>query len=312
MTVTTIQLENDAVSPARIPDVLVRVFDLTGDFVTSATTNSSGEAVFDLPDDDYDLYFFKRNVSLLNSQPQRITVDSGDPDTPPNTFLVLAHETVMPESTDPLRCRISGTVLGGNGLPTKELQLTFGMCPEVAVLGGNVIAPQPTINARSDDEGYFEFDLLRGMRYRGFFPQLEKLFDREPPEVRCIIPDLPALALQDLLFPVPVDAAFSVATLSLTAGALPPDESVEATITYSDGSVNQDGIRPTPPWFTSISAVSSNDAVVTVEFQVDKLVITPVAAGTADITIVRTISPTYITYDPTPAFVTDVLTVTVA
>ncbi len=311
MTITTIILDNDDVMSTPIQGVIVRVFTTTGTFTTSGTTDSSGVVVFDLPDADYDLTFFKQAVSPVAGQPQRVTVSSADPDDPPNTFLVKAHVTDMPEAEDPTVCRISGYVRGLNGKPTKELRIAFGMCPDTAVLDGFIIAPQSTLEVHPDEDGYFEFDLLRGMKYTAYFPQLESLFENEPASVLVVVPDLPALLIKDLLFPVPVIVDFTSQTISLTAGAQPADESIGVTITYSDGSINRDGIRPLPPWFTNVSIVNSNPNVASVEFQVDKLVITPLAAGTTTATFTRYISKKYLIYDPAPSFEPDSILVTV-
>lgn len=310
MTLSTIILESDDVVPVRISGLVVRVFTTVGVFTTSGTTDVDGEVVFDLPDADYDLTFFKIGVSLLDGMPQRITVDAADTDTPPNTFKVLAHVSTLPESVDPMLCRISGLILGANGLGSKDIRLALGMCPEIAVLEGIVISPQDIVDVRPDDDGYYEFNLLRKMHYRVYFPQLNDLFKIEPAMVYGIVPDLPAISLTDFLFPIPVNAEFDPLVLSLVAGA-EPDDSVECTITYSDGSVNTDGVRPVPPTFTNVKAVSSDETIADAAFQVDKVVITPKAAGVVNVTIERVVSDQYIIYDPLPLFTTQTLVVTV-
>lgn len=310
MTTTTINLKSDAVSPAAIPGLTVRVFTTSGVFVTSGVTNSSGQLILDLPDADYDLMFFKSGVSLINGMPQRITVSASDPDSPPNTFQVNGHVYTLPESVDPILCRISGSMRGADGRFSKDIRLAIGMSPEIAVLSGFIISPQDIVDERPDENGYYEFDLLRGMKYNVYFPQLNSLFGQEPPMVLGIAPDQAAVSLTDFLLPVPVNAVFGGPTLSLVAGT-PPNDSITCSITYSDGSVNHDGIRPVPPYFTSVKAVSSNDLVASAIFQVDRVCITPVAPGTVTITIVRTISPNYLIYDPVPVFTTQTLTVTV-
>jgi len=310
MTMTTIILESDDIVPVLISGVIVRVFSTVGVFVTSGTTNVDGEVVFDFPDADYDLLFFKLSVSPNSGMPQRITVNAADTDDPPNTFKVIAHITSQPESVDPMLCRISGTIRGANGTGSKDIRLNLGMCPELAILEGIVIAPQDIVEVRPDNNGYYEFDLLRKMRYRVYFPQLNDLFRIEPAMVYGIVPDLPAISLTDFLFPVPVNAEFESLVLALTAGD-EPDDSIECEITYSDGSVNLDGRRPVPPTFTNVKAISSDEDIADVVFQVDKVCITPKAAGVVNITIERIVSDQYITYDPLPAFVTQTLVVTV-
>jgi hypothetical protein len=310
MTIATVILESDDVSPVRISGVIVRMYSTGGTFVMAVTTDVTGTSVFDVPDADYDLTFYKVGVSPLDGNLQRITVDAGDTDNPPNTYLVRSHITSAPESPDPMLCRVSGYVRGLNGRPSKDLRIAFGMCPDVAVLDGVIIAPQSTFEVAPDANGFFEFDLLRGVKYSAFLSHLETIFEQEPAQLLVIVPDLPALPIKDLLFPVPVFADFDVNAITLNAGD-EPDDSIEVVITYSDGSINHDGIRPVPPRFTTVSAVSSDMLVATVVLQVDKIAITPVAPGTTTITIDRVISQKYITYDPVPTFVTESVLVTV-
>lgn len=311
MTLTTVILKSDDIVPVLINGVIVRIFSTLGVFVTSATTNGSGEVIVDLPDADYDLLFFKSGVSILAGMPLRITVSASDTDTPPNTFLVLAHITALPESPDPLLCRISGSIRGSDGNNTKDIRLSLGMCPEIAVLSGIVIAPQEIIDVRPDDTGYYEFNLLRSTKYRVYFPQLVTLFNVEPAMVLGITPDLPALPLTDFLLPVPISAIFGTLTLSILLTS-EPDSSVSCTITYSDGSINDDGLRPVPPFFTSVQAISDDGNIALAVFSVDKLIISPKGIGTCNVTVTRQISTTLIVYDPVPTFTTQTLVVTVS
>mgnify|MGYP003417568083 CR=1 FL=1 len=310
MTQTTIILESDDTVPVLISGLIVRVFSTVGVFVTSGTTNGSGQAVFDLPDADYDLLFFKSGVSLLDGMPQRITVDAADTDNPPNTFKVKGHISTLPESPDPMLCRISGTILGADGRRSRDIRFNLEMCPEIAILSNYIISPQDIVEIRPDNDGYYEFNLLRKMRYTIYLPQLNELFRIEPAMVYGLVPDLPAIALKDFLFPVPVNATFGSLVLALSANGV-IDDSIECEITYSDGSVNSNGRRPVPPVFTNVVARSSDDDVADVTFQTDKIAITPKAAGTANITIERVMSDQYLIYDPLPVFVTQTLVVTV-
>jgi len=310
MTLTTVILESDDIVPVLINGLIVRVFSTLGVFVTSGTTDSGGEVIFDLPDADYDLLFFKAGVSILAGMPLRITVSAADLDTPPNTFLVLSHITSLPESPDPLLCRISGFIRGADGGMTKDIRLSLGTTPEIAVLSGIVISPQHIIDIRPDSTGYYEFDLLRKMKYRVYFPQLITLFNVEPAMVLGITPNLPSLPLTDFLFPVPISAVFGALTLAIALTS-EPDSSISCTITYSDGSINDNGIRQTPPFFTSVQALSDNDNVATAAFSVDKLIISPKGIGTCNVVVTREISTTLIIYDPLPAFATQTLVVTV-
>lgn len=305
MTVTTIILESDDAVPVLIESLSVRVFDTGGVFVTSGNTDVDGEAIFDLPDADYDLYFYKQGVSINAGMPERITVDAADPDVPPNTYKVIAHITSLPESVDPLLCTVSGYIRGADGLPTLDGKLTISPTLETGVIGGAIISPQNLVHVHPDGDGYYEFQLMRNVCYNVYFHFLQSLLGVTPPELDVSqVPDLPAISIADLLFPVAVLAEFDPETLALTAGD-PQDESVTYSVTYSDGSERE--------WGTALCIVNmtnDNEDAVSVERQDGKVLVTPLAAGVANITFVRVVSPT-IYYSPVPDFVTGTLVVTV-
>ena len=305
MTVTTIILESDDAVPVLIETLSVRVFNTGGVFVTSGNTDVDGEAIFDLPDADYDLYFYKQGVSINGGMPQRITVDAADTDVPPNTFKVIAHVTSMPESVDPLLCTVSGYIRGVNGLPTLDGKLTISPTLETGVIGGDIISPQNLVHIHPDATGYYEFQLLREVCYNVYFHFLQSLLGATPPELDpSQVPDLPAISIADLLFPVAVLGVFDPETLALTAGD-DPDESVTYAITYSDGSVREFGTA-----LCTTTMTNDNEDAVSVERVGDKVIVTPIAAGVANITFVRVVSAT-IYYSPVPDFVTETLVVTV-
>lgn len=312
MTIAAVILESDDPAPVLIEGLTVRFFDTLGVFVTSAVTDATGTATVDLPDADYDLTFFKQGVSINAGMPQRITIDAADLDVPPNTYKVIAHIATLPEATDPLQICISGSIMDAAGNPTKDGYLVLQPCVETGVLSTKVLTPQSQLRVDPDENGEYKFFLLRGLRYRAIFYMIEQLFQKEPPELEVIAPDLPALSLHDLLFPVPINATFTPNTLALTAGD-PEDDSIGYEVTYSDGSVNTGGQRPDSPPHTAISASSDDEAVATVALQTGGTVlVTPVAAGTANITIVRTVTTKNFVYDPVPIFTTGTLVVTVS
>ena len=304
MTLAKVIIENDDPSPALVESLTVRFFDTGGTFVTSGVSDVNGEVDVDLPDADYNLYFFKQGVSINAGMPLLITIDSGDTDVPPNTFKVIVHVASLPEAIDPLQCRISGFIKGADGEPTRDGRITAEPTLETGVLGGNIIAPQHSASFAPDKDGHYEFNLLRNVDYCIYFHMLETLLRSEPPVMEVKVPDLPAMGIANLLFPVPVNAAFSVNVLALVAGN-PDDDSIEVAVSYSDGSVRTSGTL-----IATVSSVSDDEDVAFVELLTGKVLITPVAAGTANITITRTVVST-IYYDPIPTFITETLVVTV-
>lgn len=308
MTVTTIILESDDPAPVLIDGVTVRLFDTLGAFVTSGVSDGAGEVVVDVPDADYDLYFFKSGVSVLDGMPQRITVDAADTDVPPNTFKVLAHVHTLPEAADPALCRISGDLRGADGLASRDGRLVFVPCIQAGYVAGDLLSPKNFFPTSPDEDGHYEFELIRGMEYRAYFTHVNDItgITKEPFEMAVIVPDLPAIHIKDLLFPLPIGSTFAPNTLALTAGD-DPDESVVLAVTYSDGSDRVDN----PPQGTQFTLSNDNEAVATAERVGSKIIVTPLAAGVANITVERILSTENLIFDPTPAFTTDTLEVTV-
>lgn len=303
-TPVTLEMRNDDGAATPVDDVVVFFYDDTFTFVTTATTDAMGQVQVLLEDGEHDVMFFKRGVSIVDGQPVRISVAAADTDDPPNTWRVLAHVTTRPESPDPARCRISGYVRGVDGTATRDAKLVITPAIEVAVVGsGDIVAPSSQLHLVPNADGYLEFDLLRGLTYRAYVYALEGLFGHEPPVLVLTVPNAAALDLVDLLFPVPVTATFEDTTAALSAGA--PDIILAATLTYSDGST-----RSTPPLWTALAAVSSDELVVTATLVSGAVRLTPRAPGAAVVTIERTFTGR-LPYMQPPTFTTATLVVTV-
>lgn len=309
MTVTTIILESDDVVPVLVELLTVRLFDTGGSFITSGVTDIAGEVIVDVPDADYDLYFFKSGVSILDGMPQRITVDAGDVDIPPNTFKVLAHIAALPEAVDPGLCRVSGDLVGSGGQSSIDGRLVFSLCKQAGYILGDLLAPQSALNKAPDAGGHYEFDLIRGQEYEAWFTHINTIpgTAEEPFRMAVIVPDLPSIHIRDLLFPVPISATFSALTLGLVVGGA-DDETIELTVTYSDGSDR----TTNPALATQFIVHSDSDTAIKLDRVGKKLIITPLAVGVANITVERVLSTEYLIFDPTPAFTTETLEVTVA
>lgn len=305
MTIAKVIIESDDPAPVLVDGLTVRFFTTLGAFVTSGVSDGSGEVNVDIPDADYHLYFFKQGVSINAGMPQLITIDAADTDVPPNNFKVIVHVASLPEAINPIQCRISGYIMGADGEPTKGGRITLGATLETGVLSGNVVAPQHSVGATPNEDGYYEFNLLRNVDYCLYFHNLETLLGSEPPVLNVKVPDLPALDVSALMFPVPIDASFSTNVLALTAGD-PEDDSIEVAVTYSDASVRLAGSD-----IATVSSASDDEDVALVALQSGKVLVTPVSVGVANITITRTILST-IYFDPTPVFVTETLAVTVS
>lgn len=300
MATVLIRVLSDDPSPAPISGIVAQFYDTDAVFQTSGTTDGSGEVTVSLPLGEYDILFYKAGVSILPRQPQRIEVV----DTNPHEFEIEAHVRTRPESTNPARCKVSGYILGAGGGRYKT-SLVLRPWNELNIVGGNIIAMQASSEVFSNDDGYFEFELLRNTAYRASFVVPRSMFGEDPGLIKCITPDGPAVDLFSFLFPMPVSMDFSAPTISLVAGA-DPDESITYVLTYNDGS---ERASLSSPWGW-VSLQNSNNEVVEVSIQDGKLLLKPLTAGTATLTTTREI-PSGIAYDPLPDYVSESVVVTV-
>ena len=299
-TIVTVRLLDDTGTPQPIEGVLVELYDDSPfTFVTSGSTDPSGEVVFDVPDDTYNLYFFKQGVSVLPRQPQQIVVDVGLS----NVFEVTANVRTLPTASDPLLCRVTGTVKGVGGQPSQDIEIVFEPIPDLVVLNTNLMIPHGIKIVRPNSAGEFDFTLFRNIEYTAYFRLVNKFLGQQPPPIAIQVPNQSGISLETLLFPVQLNAAFSQATLGLTVGD-DPDDSTDVTITWSDGST-----RETVPW-SSLSVSQTVDDIVEAYLLGGALVVKPIAAGSTVLSVARTLSAKAV-FDPVSPFTSDTLTVTV-
>lgn len=300
MPIVNIQIVNDDPLEEPISDVVISIYDMAASFQTGATSSEDGLASVVLPDGDYLAYFYKAGVIFNPSQPQTLVVSGPDA----NTFKIIGHIREEPESDDPLLCTVSGKILGANGKKTKS-RLIFEPVKELLVLDGNVIAPQRSIQISSDSEGYFEFELLRNTKYNAYFLFPQDLFGQQPGKLDAVTPDLPRVDLHSLLFPIPLNTTFSESEISLVSGS-GEDSSIIVSTSFSDGTVRN---VVSTAWAV-IEIVNSDPTVADVCISGNKLLITPLSAGTITITTQREI-PSKVLIDPLPDYSSDTITVIV-
>lgn len=298
----TVRVLTDDPSPSPIEDVVVEFYDATtAQFQTSGSTSSAGEVVVTLPDGEYDVLLYKVGVSILPKQPQRIVVDS----LLTNIFQVSGHPRVRPESIDPLRCTVSGFILGVDGKQAKH-RLVFEPVKTLTVLSQMTIAPYSRREVASNEDGYFEFELLRNTKYAAYFVFPQDLFGQQPGKLDVITPDSPSVALDVFLFPVPINLTFSVSSISLVAGGS-LDDSITVVLTYSDGSVRD---SMSSAWAYVVARNTDGSIVEASIADAKKLVLKPLKPGTVTITTARFISDRAF-FDPAPEYVTQSVVVTV-
>ncbi len=302
-TPVTLSLVSDDPSPVAIPGATVQIYlanSLT--IVTTGTTDSDGEAAFSLPDASYDVRFYLLGMSILPKQPQRIVVDHSLG----NVFTVTGHLSVLAESTNPALCRITGTMLGPDGSPVAEAKISFVPTSEIIVIGQRPLIPQMSIHFYSDENGLFDFTLLRGVNYKGYITLVDQIDLQCPLELDIRVPSMAGLDLGDLLFPLPVSAVFSSPTVDVDLHG-DPDVSITCTITYSDYSV-----RTTPPPWVAFFMTHTDATIDGTVLLGEVVCITPVKAGVDTISMTRTIHAGTL-FLPAPAdFTAGSLEITVA
>jgi len=290
MALVNITVQNDDPSNTKISGLIIYIYTTGAVFVTSATTNAQGLVTVNLPDASYDVLFFKQGVTI--TQPQRLVIDSMQT----NNFLITGHVRVLPESLDTTLCRVSGFINGLDGKPVPDLDVRFNQLPTNIINTGVLIFNDP-VNATSNNRGYFEFDLLRTIKYEA------GLSGYATPLV-VKVADVPAVKVNDLLFPLQVNLSTSddELTIPLSGGA---NSSLTYTVTYSDFNTG----RLYNDW-SSIEVNYSVPGIAYLSANDTNLVITPKAAGTTVLTFVRVIKPEYVWINP-PAFVSPTITINV-
>ena len=178
-----------------------------------------------------------------------------------------------------------------------------------------MLSVQSQIEVHPDTTGYFQFDLIRGMRYQACLLGVSSfpLLGIEPAVLEIIVPDLPALLLPNLLFPVPVLVDFSPDTISIPLAGGPDGESTLGTIHYSDGSSSgtEASSRTRQPPFARLDYVYSDLTLFSIILSNGSTQVTPLATGTGTVALARTIAAALFYPDP-PEFLSPPLTVTVS
>lgn len=303
MPLVKLRLSNDLIVPTRVAGVLVEFYNLSAVFQTSGTTDVNGEVTVTLPIAQYDVAMYKSGVTVLPKQPQRISVLVAPPNS--NLFLVTVHERVLAEATDPLRCRITGYFLdpGGHRM-VRGPRLTISPCPSLIVVGSDTVSMIDPLDVGPDQDGLYDFELLRDYSYSMYIGYLNEFFGIIPAQFTLCVPNLPGLSLSKLLFPVPIRFQMSAPTLSISLA-----NGVNSSVTYTRAFSDETARPRDVPW-ASVKLVSSVPAVATASLQNGLVVVTPLSAGVTTISTERVISD-MASYIPQPDFLEDTLLVTV-
>lgn len=275
-TVRVFVVDQQTPTAAPIENVLVRVFNDTGDtFISQDYTDVNGIADFTLDGDDppneYQIRLSKTGVAFDGSlgddskSPQLIEVWSPPASAPSGTndFTVKGEAFSRPVSTDPRLCRASGFFRRADGLPYPNLDLIFTPRFKPAIVDDDSVM-WGQINLRTDEDGYAEIDLFRNGEYSVLVESLE-----DCPRL-VVVPDASSENLVELLFPVVGQVVFAPTSVAIAVGET---ADVTPTVTGTDQRV-LDGTAPGDVKYTV-----DDPTVATVSVRNDKLVITGVAPG---------------------------------
>jgi hypothetical protein len=284
---------DDELSPNPIEDVRFRVFDSGDAFVTELDSDVAGETTLILEGDpdpgrNYIVRLYKAGV-VFETPTQVIQVH--EPLVAPNTneFEFVGHVQTLPESTNPDMCRVTGTLYNVSRQPTKGLAiraLPILTNPDARVAGfpypsNPTIVNRGVLAVEAKHEavnGAFDFLLPRG----GCFDM--HVYGMETPDVvveRVNVPDAPAVALEDILFPYVQTVSYATDPINVAAG-----DSVEVEVEVR----GSDGKRLSSPEDLQglVEFTISDEDVAEVEVTGENtLTVTGILVGTATIEVAR-------------------------
>jgi hypothetical protein len=220
MTEVTLVVVDDAISPAPLADVLVRIYSEDGDtFITELTTDVDGRVTTDLPEDEvYWVRFFK--VGYAFDSRCTINVDSALL----NSFDAVGHDlTTYPGSTDPNLCRVTGYLLNAAGTPSGNVTLYFMLTGRPRVVGGRAMLPSK-VYTTTNSEGYIDIHLVRNGVYEAWASGTDDT------TYRIVIPDYGSADISELLFPELAALELSEDTVNLSVDGT-ADVEITATLT---------------------------------------------------------------------------------
>lgn len=205
-----IMLLTDAVVPATIDGVVVRIFDADSlELVTMGVTgdDSPGSVVFELPGDadglEYQARFFVRGGAI---RPKRFLVYSPETNAPGDTnqFVIMGEAFTLEASDDPTMCLVQGYVTGPSGRKRPGVDLVVTPKFNAFVDQTSVALPGRFI-VRSDRYGYVKFPLYRYGMYH------VTVAGREEVERNIEVPDRSSILLPHLMFPVVISVVYAEA-----------------------------------------------------------------------------------------------------
>lgn len=293
---TTFVVKDDALVPAPIEDVRIRVFDNTDVFATEGDTDVVGELELVLigavtPGLNYYVRLYKPGIVFEDGSTQIVQVIDPLAVGQTNIFEFTGHAETVPESDDPDMCLMTGHFTDASLHPLSNLILTFTPRDEYppAMISGVPFTSEPTlvrnriiaaeIRVRTDPSGYISVALPRN----GVFDVRVHGLDQIIPEFMInsvVVPDRAGAEIKDVLFPYITSVVYSTGSVSLAVGET---EDVEVTLTTS----NQQTVAGKAQ-LDAFLVFATDETVATVEVSAEgKLTIKGIATGTTSVTVTR-------------------------
>jgi len=261
---------DDPIEGARI-----RFYTEADSFITEVLTDAAGEVEIPLEGDPdpgriYIIRVMAVGFIIENGSTQVIKVQDPLLIGTTNVFDLVGEAPVVPSSSDPNMCLISGTFTNVSLGPLKRLRLRF--MPKFTCLDGKVTGVDPhsipaivggmqILNeyvAETDEHGYLEVLLPRGGMFdldiHGYFKPTVSTF------YQLYVPDAASARLEDVLFPYVQSVDYDDYTVDLT---VTETQELVLTVTGSNGLVIEPCLFQTFLEFSTpdplVATVSMND-----------------------------------------------------
>jgi len=257
---------------ADVEGLVIRVYDEDNVYrQDEQSTDAAGLANFNLAAGRWYARFYGEPAEATVETPMVFTVI--DPGT--NSFELEVAVFEHPQAADPRYCTLSGFFRDGSGRPQKGLPIHVHTKWSPAVAANPVSGYHPdTMHLSTDDDGYVQFDMLRGAKVDVIFgPIADQLID-------CEVPDQAAVDVVDWIFPWVASVAYvPPGPLAMVVG---DTQNVVPSAVLTNGLPLAVGTDCTP--WEALEFTSSDEDVLTVTPVGTHFVVTAVGAGAATVT----------------------------
>lgn len=287
MQIVTITVQTEANNP--VQGTAISIYNLAGQFITSATTDNTGLASISLPENTYTSYYYKQGVII--AQPVRLVVSSDS-----KNFLIRATVRTYIASADNKLITVYGYINDITGAPVKNSKVII--LPNLLNINNTGLTQIRSKTVTSDGDGWFEFTLLKGIKYEA---KLDSYMDTLQVETA----NQESVNIKDLLFPLPIELTLSSNTLSF-----PLTEQQNTDLTYqlrhTDGTYKALNYVP----WASINAEYSDPTIAEVHYINGSLLVVALKRGSTTVTFSRIVDTNYL-WSPLPNFTAPTLTITI-